>query len=54
VFGGMTRRELLTIFSQMPESGLIFSNGIEADRLEFNSGSQTVVEVADRRGHLIV
>jgi NAD kinase len=54
VFGRVTRRKPLMLLSQMPENGVIFSDGIEADRLEFNSGSQAVVDVADKKGHLVI
>jgi len=54
VFGLVTRHEPLTLVSQMPENGVIFSDGIEADYLEFNSGTQAVVDVADKKGYLVV
>jgi len=54
VFGRVTRQEPLTLVSQMPENGVIFSDGIEADYLEFNSGTQAVVDVADKKGYLVV
>jgi hypothetical protein len=38
----------------MPENGVIFSDGIEADYLEFNSGTRAVVTVADKKGRLVV
>ena len=37
VFGTITRGEPLQVLSQMPENGVIFSDGIEADVLSFNS-----------------
>jgi hypothetical protein len=36
------------------ERGMIFSDGIEADFLDFNSGSKADVQVADRVGRLVV
>lgn len=54
VFGKVTKKEPLTLISQMPENGVIFSDGIEADNLGFNSGTQAVVDVADKKGHLVV
>jgi hypothetical protein len=54
VFGRVTSEEPLTLLSQMPENGVIFSDGIEADRLEFNSGTQAVVDVAEKKGHLVI
>ena len=40
--------------SLMPENGVIFSDGIEADRLDFNSGTEAQITVADRQRRLIV
>ena len=54
VYGRVTHSEELRIRSLMPENGVIFSDGIEADRLEFNSGTEAQVTVADRVGRLIV
>ena len=54
VYGRLTRSEALKIRSLMPENGVIFSDGIEADRLEFNSGTEASITVADRIGRLIV
>jgi len=38
----------------MPENGVIFSDGIEADRLEFNSGTEARITVAERQGKLVI
>jgi len=54
VFGRVTQKQPLTLVSQMPENGVIFSDGIESDFLEFNSGMQAVVDVADKKGYLVV
>jgi NAD kinase len=54
VFGKVTPKEPMKLISQMPEHGVIFSDGIEADYLEFNSGIQAVISVADKKGHLVV
>jgi NAD kinase len=53
VFGEITRRRPLEIVSEMPQNGVIFSDGIEADNLEFNSGSIVKIGVADRKLHLV-
>jgi hypothetical protein len=37
----------------MPENGVIFSDGIESDFLEFNSGVTATVSIAERAGVLI-
>jgi hypothetical protein len=46
-------RELL-LESQMPSGGVIFSDGVEADALEFNSGARAHIRAAARKTHLIV
>jgi NAD kinase len=54
VFGRITASQPLQIESLMPERGVIFSDGIEADFLEFNSGSQAEIKLAEKTGHLVV
>jgi NAD kinase len=54
VYGRLTRSEKLSVRSLMPENGVIFSDGIESDRLDFNSGTEVQITVADRTGRLIV
>ncbi len=54
VYGHLTRSEQLKVRSLMPENGVIFSDGIENDRLDFNSGTEVQIAVADRLGRLIV
>ena len=52
-FGKITPDEPLTLVSQMPENGVIFSDGIEADFLQFNAGTRATVVVAGKKGHLV-
>ncbi len=54
VFGKVTKGAPLTILSQMPENGVIFSDGIENDYLKFTSGIEAVISVAEKKGHLVV
>jgi NAD kinase len=54
VFGTITPDQPLTLISQTPESGVIFSDGIETDFLEFNSGTQATITLAEKRGRLVV
>ena len=54
VFGRVTARNPLALVSQMPEQGVIFSDGIEQDFLEFRSGTRATVTVADKHGCLVV
>lgn len=54
VFGSLAKGDALRLRSLMPENGVIFSDGIEADRLEFNAGTEAQITVADRQGRLVV
>lgn len=54
VFGTVTRAQPLHLTSLMAGHGVIFSDGIEADFLDFNSGMSAIVEIAERRGYLFV
>ncbi|MCQ4085682.1 sugar kinase [Saccharibacillus sp. JS10] len=54
VFGKIDERQPLRIISQMPESGVIFSDGVENDYLEFGSGVEASISLAERRGLLAV
>lgn len=53
VFGEIGARDELEIVSLMPQEGVIFSDGIEADALEFNSGAIARIGVAKRALHLV-
>ncbi len=54
VFGQVTPQQPLTIESQMGENGVIFSDGIEQDFLEFNSGTKATIALAKQKGQLVV
>jgi NAD kinase len=54
VFGRITKKCPLKISSQMPENGVIFSDGTESDYLQFNSGIEAAITVAEKKGHLVV
>ena len=54
VFGRIQAGQSLQVTSQMPANGVIFSDGIEEDYLEFNSGRIAEIGLADRRVNLIV
>ena len=53
VFGRVTAQSPLILESQMAENGVIFSDGIEKDYLEFNSGTKAVIGIAERKGVLV-
>jgi NAD kinase len=53
VFGRVTKENPLILESLMAENGVIFSDGIENDFLEFNSGTKAVIGIAERKGILV-
>lgn len=53
-FGKITPKQPLRLISNMPENGVIFSDGIESDFIEFNSGTLALISVADKKGHLVI
>ena len=53
VVGRVTRDQPLVVVSQMAEAGVIFSDGIESDFLEFNAGTRAVIAPAEKKGHLV-
>ncbi|TYL84441.1 sugar kinase [Bradyrhizobium rifense] len=54
VCGRLAVEEQLRIRSLMAENGVIFSDGVEADRLDFNAGAEVTIGIAKRHGRLIV
>lgn len=52
-FGKITEDNPLIITSHMADRGIIFSDGIEQDYLEFNSGRIATVALADRKARLV-
>ena len=54
VCGRVDAGRTLEVTSHMPQGGVIFSDGIEADFLAFNSGATAQVSLAERKVHLIV
>lgn len=54
VAGRISAAAPMTIVSEMAENGVIFSDGIEADFLEFNAGTRATIGIAERQGLLVV
>jgi NAD kinase len=52
-FGVIDKHHPLTITSHMADNGVIFSDGIEADYLSFNSGATATISVADKKAHIL-
>jgi NAD kinase len=53
VAGMINRRMELTIESQMPENGVIFSDGVLEDFLEFNSGKTVRIGATEKKANLV-
>lgn len=54
VFGEVTNNTPLSIRSIMPEDGVLFSDGVESDYIEFNSGAEVRIDLAENQGNLVV
>ncbi len=54
VSGSIRSTDIMYLTSQMARNGVIFSDGIESDFLEFNAGTKAAVTVADKKGLLVV
>lgn len=54
VAGVIEKNNELIIESLMPNQGVIFSDGVENDFLEFNSGSIARIKVSNQGSHLVV
>lgn len=53
VVGQVQAGEQLLLTSQMPQNGVIFSDGIEADYLQFNSGAVARIGLSPRKLNLL-
>jgi hypothetical protein len=46
--------EELIVESNMPQNGIIFSDGIQSDFLQFNSGSIATIRIAEQKAKLLL
>lgn len=53
VYGQVTKADSLTFVSDMAENGVVFSDGILEDSIDFTAGIRLAVSVAERQGHLV-
>ena len=53
-YGTLTGNQILNIESHIPTKGIIFSDGIESDFLNFNSRSIVYIGIADEKANLVV
>jgi hypothetical protein len=51
--GLLDEGEELQLESHMPEGGVIFSDGVEADALAFNSGAVATIRAAEQQTRLV-
>lgn len=54
VHGVVSDEAPLHVVSEMADNGIVFSDGVEADYLEFNTGSELTVRAAPDKARLIV
>jgi NAD kinase len=54
VFGRIEDGEAMEVVSHMPQNGVIFSDGVEEDHLDFNSGAIARIGVAEKTLLLVV
>lgn len=54
VQGSLGRGDSLKIVSKMPENGVLFSDGMEEDFISFNAGTEITVDIAEKKGKLVV
>lgn len=54
VYGQVTQDQPLTLRSRMPDHGVIFSDGMEADYLQFTAGMEATIGISQRQGCLVV
>ena len=53
-YGVVTKTKKLKIESNMTSKGVIFSDGIESDFLNFNAGSIVEIGIASEKANLVV
>jgi len=53
-FGQVSQKQSLKICSHMPDNGVIFSDGIFDDTIDFHSGLTATIGLADWQGRLVV
>ena len=51
--GALEQGQELVLESLMPQGGVIFSDGVETDFLEFNSGARAGIRAAEQRARLV-
>lgn len=53
VHGKLAKDDSFRIVSKMSANGVVFSDGMESDAIEFNAGSEIEIGIADKKGNLV-
>lgn len=53
VFGEIKAGDTFRLVSKMPENGVIFSDGVEQDAIDFVAGMEVVIQSAAKKGRLV-
>lgn len=53
IYGKLTKTDTFKILSKMPGNGVVFSDGIESDAIEFNAGTEITIQIAPKKGILV-
>lgn len=54
IYGKLTKTDTFKILSKMPGNGVVFSDGMESDAIEFNAGTEITIQIAPQKGILVV
>lgn len=54
VLGTINKGDRFILESKMAENGVIFSDGMEADAIDFNAGTKVNIGIADKKGCLVI
>ena len=54
VYGKLGGTDSFKILSKMSGGGVVFSDGIESDAIEFNAGTEVTIRIAPKKGVLVV
>lgn len=54
IYGKLTETDTFKILSKMPGNGVVFSDGIESDAIEFNAGTEITIQIAPKKGILVI
>ena len=53
IYGAIEEGEVLSLRSRMPDNGVIFSDGMESDFLQFTAGMEARVGICATKGVLV-